>query len=813
MKKLLQYKAFNKIEKQGIRKVYLVIGVFLFSFISKAQQIDFGTIGKGRAFKIGGGISANSVFYSSNQENSREPFTYFLQGSLNVSLYEFSMPISYSITNQGSNLDYQLPFNFNRLSLHPKYKWVQAHIGDVNMSFSPYTLNGHQFTGGGLELTPKGGVVFSAAAGRFLKAVEDDGDPQTIPAYKRMGYGAKVGYKVGNYEIGLIGFYARDEVNSIALVPEDRNVLPKENLVVSIEGTYKILKGMKLRVEYASTAITQDLRTEPDSDNKEGLAGLFFKGRASTEYYNAVNTGVDYSFGKSSVGLGYERIDPGYETLGAFYFNNDFENVTLNGSTRLLKDKLDLGFNIGYQRDDLEDQKGNNTNRTVGAVNASFDASEKLNISASYSNFTTFTNAKLNQFETINDDNLLDDDLDTLDYKQLSQNANLNINYILSKKENLQQKVMLNYSLADVTNEQGGMVRIGDASTFHNIRTSYLLGFPEHRMNITTALNVTRNTIGRDDATTWGPTMGVNKRFFENTLNTSLMASYNSSKGISSNTNVTSLRARAGYVLKENHNFNLSATQVFKSLATGNSSDLTITFGYNYTLGKLPKFRKREKVEKEKTTKVFNFSYKDHYFEGEHESISPQVVAVSKEGQFNHLLMVKGIMENLTFLEKAMIGEEGSSDKKYERTAIDYLRYLYDHKDFLDTYNDLAFKGLKKLYTEAVEMNYVVEKEYFALQAKVNSADTENEKDIAELKMKEKRYVAHTYMMEQLRTIHFDDILNDNPPFKTFKDKHISKVFTMLENGKDREEIHTYLEIQFADFYHKRALEIKTKKE
>ncbi|MDG3583369.1 hypothetical protein, partial [Galbibacter pacificus] len=57
-----------------------------------------------------------------------------------------------------------------------------------------------------------------------------------------------------------------------------------------------------------------------------------------------------------------------------------------------------------------------------------------------------------------------------------------------------------------------------------------------------------------------------------------------------------------------------------------------------------------------------------------------------------------------------------------------------------------------------------------------------------------------------LHTIHFDNILNADPPFKEFKDKHISKVFTMLENGKSREDIQTYLEIQFADMYHKKAL-------
>ncbi|MCX2682223.1 hypothetical protein OOZ15_19955, partial [Galbibacter sp. EGI 63066] len=234
-------------------------------------------------------------------------------------------------------------------------------------------------------------------------------------------------------------------------------------------------------------------------------------------------------------------------------------------------------FNIGYQRDDLEGQKGNSTNRTVGAVNASFEASEKLNISASYSNFTTFTNVKLDQFEVINDDNLLDDELDTLDYKQLSQKASLNINYVLSKNESLQQKVRFNYSLADVTNEQGGAVRIGDASTFHNIRTSYLLGFPKPQMDMTASLSLTRNTIGREDATTWGPTLGVNKRFIENKLNTSFTGSYNNSKSISRNVNVTSLRAMANYTWKEKHNFNLNTIQTFKSIPTGNINELTLT--------------------------------------------------------------------------------------------------------------------------------------------------------------------------------------------------------------------------------------------
>ncbi|GAA4273193.1 hypothetical protein GCM10022258_24870 [Aquimarina gracilis] len=126
------------------------------STLATAQNIDFEDVGKAKPIKVSGEVSASGVYYNSNQNSDREPFTYFLRGNLNVSIYGFAIPASYSFTNQGENLDYALPFNFNRISLHPKYKWITGHIGNVAMTFSPYTLNGHQFTGGGVEVTPPG---------------------------------------------------------------------------------------------------------------------------------------------------------------------------------------------------------------------------------------------------------------------------------------------------------------------------------------------------------------------------------------------------------------------------------------------------------------------------------------------------------------------------------------------------------------------------------------------------------------------------------------------------------------------------------
>lgn len=562
---------------------WTTFGAIICMCTTTAQTVDLETLGKGKAFQFGGGISSNGVFYHANLESAREPFTYFLQGNLNLSFYQFSMPISYSYSNQGDQLNYNLPFNLNRLSLHPKYKWIQAHVGSVTMSFSPYTLNGHQFTGGGMELTPNGPWKISAMAGRLLKATQFDGEEQTIPAFQRMGYGVKVGYEQEKYSAGVIAFYAKDDINSISAVPEEQELMAKENMVLSLEGAYKIGENLQLNAVYATSGITQDLRATSLDNWKGNLAGLLFRERSSTEYFDALRTGLEYRFDRSTLELAYERIAPGYQTLGTYFFNNDFENITLNGTTTLFDKKMNLGFSVGYQRDDLKNQKERTMNRMVGSINAAYNVSERLTLTGSYSNFTTFTNSKVNQFEVINDDNLLDDELEVMNYRQLSQNASININCVLAQKQEVQHNINLNYALADVSNEENGVVRIGNASTFHNGNMSYTLGLPNRNLNITTALNGTLNTIGTENATLWGPTINVNKQFLENTLSTNLGASYNTSNSTTALTQVTNLRANLNYVFKEKHNFHLNLIQLFRSISNNIQNELTITFGHSYT--------------------------------------------------------------------------------------------------------------------------------------------------------------------------------------------------------------------------------------
>ena len=190
------------------------------------------------------------MYYTSDMPNSREPFTYLLSGSLNISAFNFSVPLFYSITNQGNNLGYTAPFDFNRLSIMPKYKWVKAYIGNVSMTFSPYTLSGFPFKGVGLELTPRSPFKITLMGGQLLKAVSEENASGGIPVYQRFGYGAKIGFEQSQYKIGWIGFYAKDNVNSLNIT-NDKGVTPKENFVNSLIFSTSLIKNLNFNVEYA----------------------------------------------------------------------------------------------------------------------------------------------------------------------------------------------------------------------------------------------------------------------------------------------------------------------------------------------------------------------------------------------------------------------------------------------------------------------------------------------------------------------------------------------------------------------------------
>ncbi|EKT4552042.1 hypothetical protein JE945_001185 [Flavobacterium psychrophilum] len=556
-------------------KYYLTFVLLLQILLCQSQEVDLENFKKVN-FKITGGINANSVFYSSNSSNSRAPFTYMLSGNLNVSAFSFSMPLSYTITNQGNNLGYSVPFNFNRLSLMPKYKWIKGYIGDVSMSFSPYTLSGHPFRGGGLELSPKGRFKFALMGGQLLKAIEVSESANKVPTFQRMGYGVKVGYLQEKYKLEWIGFYAKDNINSIESNFDEAGIAPKENIVNSLNFSSTLITNVDFNVEYALSMLSEDTRANLRQSNNK--LNELFSTRENTSIMKAVKASVNYTIQKTKLGLIYERVDPNYKTLGAMFFSNDLENIGFTISRPFFKEKVSVNSNIGFQRDDLAAQKKQNTKRLVGAINATYQANTKLNFIGSYSNFTTFTNRNLSQFEAINNPNITA--ADTLNFRQLSQNATLNMNYTFGRKKN--HNFNFNYTIAGQANEQGGIIRKGQASTVQNYSATHTINFLPIKMALNTSINYTLNTVSTMNIAAKGAAISLSKKLLKDKLNNNLGVLFNTTANDGKTNSVLGLKYTANYIVLKKHNFSLGAIQMFKKSPTNDLNELTLNFNYGY---------------------------------------------------------------------------------------------------------------------------------------------------------------------------------------------------------------------------------------
>lgn len=550
-----------------MRKLGFIALFLLGSTVLQAQSVDIETLMKPSEVKIYGGINANGM-YNNATMGDQDPFTYTLSGNLGVSYKMFSMPISYTITNLGDQFGYQMPYDFNRFSLAPKYKWIQAYLGDASMSFSNYTLNGHPFRGIGAELTPKGPIKVSFMGGRLLKPTEADSLGYQVATYKRMGAGGKINFEQEKYKVEYISFYAKDKENSIV---NNGGAIAKENAVNSFKLNTTLIPNVELELEYA-LSILYDLIPQQIEENTSTL-----KTRST---HKAIKTSANYLLHKYRIGLVYENVDPEYQTLGAMYFNNDLENIGLTFSGPFVNDRLMVSTQLGYQRDNLDKKKAQDSKRLVGTLNASFIVNDQLNISGSYSNFSTHTNRRLDQFDYINDPNL--NPADTLNYKQLSQNANANINYILGKEK--QHNLNFNYSIAGQANKQGGVIRKGQSSTVQNFNLVHTLTLKSMAAAVSTSLNYTDNKISAMNSNSYGGGINFMKKFWENKFNATLGTLYNQMESTAGNSSVYGIKFNASYVLLEQHNFSLNGIQMFRQLYTGtNTNDLTLTFNYSYS--------------------------------------------------------------------------------------------------------------------------------------------------------------------------------------------------------------------------------------
>ena len=785
----------------------------------KAQ--DFTNFKKNKWVGISGGITANSVFYEG--ASNRDPFTYFVNSNLNINIKGvYNIPLSFSYSNQ--EFETNRPISFNRLSIHPSYKWVATHIGDVSVSFSPYTLSGHQFTGIGVDLTPPDKPFkISAMYGRLLKESEFSlEDENSLPVYNRTGFGVKAAYQFKKFDLALIAFKASDDPQSINnSFPIELGISPKANIVGSLEVNTTILQKATVHVEFASSVITEDVNADGKSVDQSPL-NVFVKNNATTTSYKAFNVSLNYPVAQGSVGVGYERIDPNYRTLGAYFFNNDFENITANASQSIFDGKVNITANVGIQKDDLDNKKASQFQRIVNSYNINYSPNAKLNLGASYSNFRSFTNIK-NQFDEINQLSL-SDNIDTLDFQQVSQSANLDMGYVLKKTKEVSKNINVNVSTQLSENSQNGDSAAGGASSFYNVSSGYNVNYPNKNLGITGTLNASLNLFDAEESITIGPSVNLNKQLFDKKVRTSVALSYNQNRVNNEKQNeVVNMRLNGGYVYNKVHNLSVNVlTQYRTSQLASSATDFTVTFAYSYSFKDFD-FKKKKKSSDKKANQgsraALQIVFRDQEFKGSKKQIVQQLTNLQNHVDFKNTPLVK--KRELTVLRQIL--SEQKQNEIFKEKALEFLSALYDYKDFEKNYESLILSSFKNIVIQMGDLDIAFEEEYIKVSldkinhrlngkkaSEINISDQNDYKAYLKLSKNEasqkEKLQSHRWMLAVFKSYLNNEATQAHQKMlDEFKRREKNKIYRIKNNSPNQEKLESYIFQQVLLFYKQKA--------
>lgn len=526
--------------------------------------------------KLTGGINASTAYNSSFPDNR---LNFFLSGNLNLGIGQFSLPVSFNLSDR--KFQFSQAYTFNQVSINPTYKWASAQIGITNSNFSQYSLNGHQYTGVGLNLRP-GKWNVQLMGGRLLKATATD----TVigPTFNRWGYGAKTSVQVSDQlSVGGSVFYAADQENSLApdeQIFNNQPINPSNNLVLSFDFSVRPTDFLEWRFEVHNSLLNPANADTAASFEINSPAAWIMQPTAGTQSFTALKTSVNFKLpiSQTLIGLGYEQVDPDYRTLGGYFFVNDIRNYTVNFSTSLLEQKWNINSSIGVQEDDINNTKSSSQRRFVGSINSSLNIAEGLNINSSYSNMQAFMFVR-DVYQEITQ--VPGQPIDSLDYSQISQNFNTTINKKFAGSESLNSNLSLNFSFAKAEGRNGPILRDETKSDILNINLRYMLRFPRTKFDIGPAITFNQNKFSTGLTQGVGPSLQLNKSLLDDKARIGVSTSYLLSERSEQRINAFNTFINASYQPIPKHNIRLNAGIVSSSLGR-NYQNINLGYGFNF---------------------------------------------------------------------------------------------------------------------------------------------------------------------------------------------------------------------------------------
>lgn len=644
----------------------LLLRSFLFFFFSFGilcgQSLDLNRLGSDPLLRYRGFVTAAGML--NHNAGIREPWSYYLQGGVDFTLLgQWQIPLRFSFT--GQKLDFPTPLRRNRFSLQPSYKNIRLFLGQSQLSFSPYTLNGHQFNGAGLQLQLREKYELQAMWGQLTQAAEYDSlHPDRPFSYSRKGWGGRLARIKGPFQWGLIYFTAADDPKSLSHPkPNGDDYQPRENHVVGLQSKIRFRREFMLELDLGRSSIRENRIWNT-------LEGSSPTGRNLFDHYYALKSSLAWTQANGSWKLHYERIDPFYRTFGAYFFQNDLEHLSLNVQKSIWKGKLQIEVQSGFQRDNLDRRKSAMQRRLVNMINIQAKFSAHLQGQVSHSDFTAFTHLRPSiTMEPLDQGQF---NIDTLQFRQLNRQSQLQLQYRFPERNG----ASASHSLSLSGNRQSSLT-VRDQKPLPEAEQEFFQGMIQYRYLQRSGAEWGGRFMGFQNRssgsiqTVLGPALFWGAPYLKGDLNTRM--TLGSQMDFNSGTR-WQWGADARYQLLKKHLFSLQVQvmKVDKWVASTNVQ-------YSYAFDNLPvRFGTGVDHQKDKREKMLRFQFRDVDYHGSPETIFHKMDSVSM--RVLPLLLPIDRQDRL-YLKFQELGDKRKSSD-FKRYALEFLGDLYHYYDF-----------------------------------------------------------------------------------------------------------------------------------
>lgn len=567
-----------------MRKLFsLIASLFCFSYLlAQDLEKEYNTFidrWNKNPISVSGATGLSSTFYQTDRNTGNNiPFMYNIYGTVDFDILGIHAPLGLFYSNKNSH--YNLPA-YHFIGISPSYKGHTLHLGDRNMDLGQYSFSGLGFSGIGAE-SKLGNFQFKFMYGRIRKASLRDLETHNTleSSYRRNAWGAGIEYSKNDLILGLHLFKAWDVISSLPS-PTPDSVLPRSGTILEVK-TAKKIGNFSIHIDYAYNVLNKNITLESSPDKHSIFSiipGLQDYNNASG-IYNAIKTGVDCNIKSWIIGLEYERIDPGYESPGTLFYNNDLETMSSNIQMNFFKNKLNSKVRIGLQRNNLQGDQNNSFKRWVSSINLGYKMDQKTNIAINYSNFIFGQKSYLSTTPFV--------DVDTLILTQNNLNTGINILRQIGKLSRL--SALFSYNRSEAINNK---LTASNSQLANYLGTlGYIINFNEHKLCAGSSVTYSYLTHSAGTTILWGPAVNISRDVIADKWNISVNTGFFIGKTNEDKNAILRLFINNNY--KVNKSFNAQLQIMYsksKSHAIPNSNDLMINSGINYTLESTPIFK------------------------------------------------------------------------------------------------------------------------------------------------------------------------------------------------------------------------------